>query len=104
MPWDITNFSSESDASIPVSAGAATRLIMRLSAAPGGSSKSATLTVYKNGNPTSLTCTISNTETLCSDASNSVTFDDGDSLAIRYSESGSPASARISYTFRYALQ
>lgn len=63
---------------------------MRTLDAPGAGT-SHVFTVYKNSSPTSLTCTISDTNTSCSDTSNTVSVTDGDILTIQGAIVGSPA-------------
>ena len=73
---------------------------MDLVTAPGVGA-SATVTLRKNGVNTALTCTISGTATSCSDTTNSVTYADGDVLAVIYNEAGGPANSRIKFNIRY---
>jgi hypothetical protein len=102
MPWDITQSSTESSEDIPVAAGTASRLILRIGTALSGS-QTATLTLRKNGADTAVTCTVPNNGTSCTDYVNSVSFADGDILSIKYNETGSPNS-RVKYSFLYATQ
>ena len=43
-----------------------------------------TFTVYKNGTPTAITCTVSSGSVTCTDLSNSVQFCTGDRIAVNY--------------------
>lgn len=63
-------------------------LYIGLSAAPG-SGENFTYTVQKNGSDTSVTATISNTDTTGSDTSNSAAFAAGDYVSVKLVRSGS---------------
>jgi hypothetical protein len=103
MPWDITQSGTESSQDVPVAAGTASKLIFRMGTALTGN-HTATITVRKNGADTSITCTIANGST-CTDYVNTVTYADGDSLSIKYNETGTTTpSGRVKYSFLYATQ
>jgi hypothetical protein len=110
VPWDITQSATEGFQDVPVSAGTAARLIFQVGSptAPGGiatlsGSQTATLTLRKNGADTLLTCTIPNNGSSCTNSVNNVTFVDGDSLTLRYTEAGNP-NVRVKYSFQFATQ
>jgi hypothetical protein len=50
-----------------------------------------TVTVYKNGAPTALTCSETGTATACTDSTHSVTFLAGDTLSVAITKSASGA-------------
>jgi hypothetical protein len=102
MPWDITQSSTEGNTDVPMPAGTASKLTLRLSTALSGS-QTATLTLRKNGADTAITCTIVASNASCTDYTHTATFVDGDMLSIRYSESSSP-SARVKYSFLYTTE
>jgi hypothetical protein len=85
---------------MPLPAGAASRLLVRLSAAPGGSG-AVTITVRRNGVNTALTCSVVGSATTCQNTTASISFVDGDRLSVFYSESSS-AAARVSWSIRYS--
>lgn len=61
--------------------------------APGGVGLSYTVTLFKNGIGTTLSCVISNAETSCSDSLNSVSVSPGDLIDVQLiSSNGVPAS------------
>src|SRR5205809_871138 len=64
-------------------AGTLSNLRIRLSATAGGTGASYTFTVRKNATSTSVTCTITDGASTCSDATNSVTFAAGDLISIQ---------------------
>ena len=68
------------------------KLVVRLSVAPGAGT-SYTYTLFKNGVATSLTCTISDLATSGSDLVNSATFAAGDTISIKRTRTGVPASS-----------
>ena len=96
-PNDVVNSATLGNADIPVSSGTASKLIVNASPTGGDT---ATVVLYKNGVATALTCTINSGGTNCTDMSNSVTFADGDLLAIRYDETGGPTS-RVKLSLLY---
>ena len=89
-------------ADVPLPAGAASKLRVRLTAAPGGAGV-VTVTVRKNGVNTALTCSVVGSTTTCQDEVAAVVFADGDRLSIFYTESSGSASARISWSIRYTV-
>lgn len=72
-------------------------LFIRTDVAPGVG-KSYTATLYVNGSPTSLTTTISGTDTASSNTSDYVTVSAGDRVNIYYYSTGSPSSTVLSYS------
>ena len=70
-------------------AGTFRNFYIEVDTAPG-SGKTRTITVQKNGSPTSVTVTLSDAETSGSDLSNSFTVSPGDYLSLEWASSGSP--------------
>jgi len=99
VPWDVLTTGTLGNAEIPVSSGTASKLFVRTSSALSGGD-SLTVELYKNGAATGLTCTINQTQSACSDTVTSVSFADGDLLAIRYDEVSSPGQ-RVKLSFLY---
>lgn len=99
MPWGVTSSGTEANASVPLPAGTASKLVVSLTAAPG-TGGSVTIRIRKNAGNTALTCTVSGTATTCTDTVNSVTFSDGDLLSILYTKANA-AAARIRFAFEY---
>jgi hypothetical protein len=91
----------ESDAQIPLPAGTASKLWVKLTVAPGGGD-TVTVTVRRNGASTPLGCTITGSGTTCTDATDSVVFAEGDRIAVLYTESGGTNTSRVSWSLRYA--
>jgi len=90
--------SDENDASMPVAAGTASRLVVRLVTAPGNN-QTVTLFVRKNHQDTALTCSITgNAATTCSDTTNEISFVAGDRLSIRYDETNGTANSRVTFS------
>lgn len=71
-------------------AGTLSKFYFRTSAAPG-SGTSYTTTLDKNGSASGITATVSDTNTLASDTTNSTTIAAGDTLRYTITKSGSPA-------------
>jgi hypothetical protein len=84
---------------VPVSSGTSEKLVLRVSAnlAVG---TSATLTLRKNHANTALTCTIGAGQSTCTDLAHQIAFGDGDTLSIRYNETGTP-NVRVTYSLQY---
>lgn len=76
-------------ATLAPSAGAIHSLRAEISGAAVGAGEDWTFTLYKNGSPTDLTCTIGEAETSASDTTNRVTVAAGDYLTIFCDETGS---------------
>ena len=74
--------------------GVLTDLKITLDAQPGGG-KSYTFVLYQNNNPTSMSVTISGTDTTGEDITHSVQVDNGDILQFVCTPSGTPAAARV---------
>ena len=72
--------------------GTMSNLRIKLATAPGsgGSGKGWTFTVYKNGSPTALTVTISETATTGQDTTHSFTYADGDVLSLQAAPISTP--------------
>lgn len=85
--WSTT----EADANLVISSPATFKsLKIELESTPGAG-KSYAFTLRKNGSDTSVTCTVSDTNTTCSDASNSFTVVAGDLVALQSVPSGTPS-------------
>lgn len=84
---------------MPIS-GTFSDLRVELSTAPG-SGDSRTFTFRKNGAGTSLTTTISNTDTANSDASNTVTVAAGDYITLQQTTAGTPATTDVFYALKF---
>jgi hypothetical protein len=91
-PWTTSEYLRQSK--MPDS-GTISNLYFKVTVAPG-SGKSHVVTVRKNSVDTSLTCTIADAETECSDASNSFTYAQGDLISIKIGPVNSPALADAS--------
>jgi hypothetical protein len=105
MPWDITQSGTESSEDVPMAAGTARKLLFK-AGTPLTAGQTATLLIRKNGIDTTLTCTITGAAggvSTCSDTADIVTFADGDTLSIKYTETGSP-NTRVKYSLLYAAQ
>lgn len=63
-----------------------------------GSGKSYTLTIQKNGADTSVTCTISDLSTSCSDSTHAVLMSAADTYSIKSVPSGTPSSSRLNFS------
>jgi hypothetical protein len=98
MPWDITQSGTEGNVNVPVSSGTASKLVFNVSSALSGAT--ATITVRKNGANTTLTCTIPDGGSSCTDLVNTVAFADGDLLSLSYTETNNP-NVRIKYSILY---
>ena len=77
-------------------AGTLKNLYVELSIAPGDT-KSRAFTVYKNGVATSLTCTVSDTNTTANDLSNTVSVSAGDDVEFSFAGSNTPATGYVKY-------
>ncbi|HEY6552636.1 MAG TPA: hypothetical protein VI669_04735 [Vicinamibacteria bacterium] len=105
MPWDITQSATESNTDVPMAAGTARKLLFRVGTALTAG-QTATMMIRKNGANTTLTCTITGAAggvSTCTNTVDTVTFVDGDSFSIRYTETGSP-DARVKYSFLYVAE
>ena len=80
--------------------GAISNMYVDLSTAPGVG-KSHTITLVKNGTPTSQTCTVSDTATTCTDLTNAVTFAPGDTASIQQTPTGTPAGGNVRMGHRF---
>lgn len=85
------------------STGTISRLFVRLDNTPGAG-KSYAFAFRKNGSDTALTCTISDSDTTCSDQTNSVAVTTGDLISLGITPSGTPTSRpfRAGVTFTSA--
>jgi hypothetical protein len=89
---------TEAASSFIVPGGTASKLYVQLGGAPGGTN-TVTVTVQQNSNPTALKCTVLSTATTCSDTSDSVAFNDGDTLSIKYT---GPNGTAVRLVVRYS--
>jgi len=80
-------------------AGALTNLYVRAAGTMGAGS--ITYTVRENGTPTPLSCTMTGTQTACSDTTDSAHFAAGDLISIGSTRSGTPTSQRTWWTAHY---
>lgn len=87
------------DQAMPV-AGTLSDLRVRLDTAPGAG-KSYAFTVRKNGADTSVTCTVSEAATSCSDTTNTAIFFSGDLISIESVPTGTPTAAAMRWTAKY---
>lgn len=85
---------------IAPSAGTVQKLRVQLDAAPG-SGKSYVITFRKELADTSITCTVSNLETSCSDIVNTSAIVAGDRVSVQITPSGTPAAARVSFILEF---
>lgn len=81
----------EADRQTILPAGVARNLLVRVSTAPGAGSW--TFTVRKNGVSTATACTISGSDTICSDVLHPASFMSGDLMSVMVHPEGTPASA-----------
>ncbi len=73
----------------------ATTLYIALSSSPG-SRKSRTFTLIKNGVDTTLSCTISDSNTMCQ-GNSGVAYSVGDLVTIKHVSNGNPSSSNVKY-------
>ena len=102
---DVDATESSVEQTVPVAA-TLSQFYVRLSGAPdppplSSSVQSYTFTVHKNGGGTLVTCTISESNTTCSDTTNSVAFNAGDTISIESDPSNGPNGARMHWTARF---
>lgn len=95
--WGATEAVVSSLASPP---GVIDKLYVLLTGTPG-SAKSYALTLYKNGSPTALTCTVSDLGTSANDTTHSVTVAAGDTLSIESVPSGTPTARLANIGMRF---
>jgi hypothetical protein len=75
-----------------------------LSGAPqnGGGTQSYTVVVMVDGSPSSITCTISESATSCTDTTHSVVLVPGQTVNVRVTPAGSPNTASATWSATYA--
>lgn len=95
--WTSTEIDNSTLVSSP---GVFKDFLMQLNASPGAGN-SYTFTLYKNGSPTALTCTISESDIECQDTTNEITLAQGDLISIESVPTSSPSArdARWSFIF-----
>ena len=81
-------------------AGTVSDFSITLGTAPG-TGKSRTFTLYKNGSSTSVSITISDTDTFGADLSNSVSISAGDSIQIYTTSSGIPLATTVNHSAKF---
>lgn len=81
--------------------GVLDKFYARIAAGGPGSGKSYAFTVYKNGSPTSVTCTISDSGVVSSDLSHTISVAAGDTISIESVPSGTPSSRNLGFSFRW---
>jgi len=103
--WADTAIASESFSRqvLPVG-GAVSKLNVGLSAAAGPANTSYTITVLKNGTATDLGCTITSTETSCTDGADSVTFAAGDEISLEAAPSATDPTDNLEVRFTVKLE
>lgn len=77
-------------------AGQADKFYVKMSTTPG-SGKSYAFTLRQNGSDTSLTCTISDSSTTCSDTSNTVSLSAHDTLTVSVVPTNTPSNAYVGF-------
>ena len=102
VPWGHNEEAVEFDASVPVPAGTASKLLVAVSD-PLDGVESLTIVVRRNGVNTALGCTISAPQSSCSNVVDSETFADGELLSIRYDESAGVGES-VKFTLLYNVQ
>jgi hypothetical protein len=98
-----TNLNQDASSTIPVD-GTISALYVGTSGglyAPG-TGTSYTITLFRDGGATALSCTISNTATSCDDLTHSLSVYAGDTLAIEDTESGTPAQVNLSWSMDFS--
>lgn len=91
--------SEVSNSMLMPTAGTLDRLYIKLNGTPDGAATYA-FTVYKNGAPTALTCTVASAATTASDLSNSITFSAGDTISLQCTPSGTPTARAVTFSAR----
>jgi len=99
IPWDVLTDNDLSDVEIPVSSGTASKLFVRTDTTLAALD-SLTVEIFKDGAATGLSCTIGSGQIQCSDTATSVSFADGELLAVRYTEISSPGQ-RVKFSILY---
>lgn len=79
--------------------GTIDKLYVILNNTPGGAA-TYTFTVYKNGSPTAVTCTVASAATTASDLSNSITFSSGDTISVASTPTGTPSARSVRFSMR----
>ena len=98
-----TSGTSESYLQFPMPAGTVRQLRVRVPIAAGaaGSGNTWRFTVHKNGSPTSVTCSIFETASSCSDLANYATFAAGDLISLRVEAISNPADSDGLWTAQF---
>ena len=91
---------TEGSVSVPVPAGTAAKLTVSISAAPGAG-RQWTFTVRRSGSDTTVTCTISNPNTTCSDTTNTAAFTAAQTIDLGIVASGNPSDATATCSITY---
>jgi len=91
---------TENVVEIVIPSGTASKLFVNLTVAPGAG-KSRTITLRKSGASQTLTCTVSAAATTCNDTTHSVSFVNGDRIAVLHNQSaGAPAASQVQFGFQ----
>lgn len=83
-------------------AGTLKWLRVELTAPPNGEGKSYAFTVMLNGNPTALTCTVTNAETSANDLVNTVAIVAGDLISLKCVPTGTPDVVGVQWSMLFA--
>ena len=84
---------------VPMPAGTLGNLRVRLEDV-GAVGTTTTVTVNVNGIDTAITCSISTAVNSCSDAVNTVVVVDGDAVAMRIEQTGTPLPTRVNFSLQ----
>src|SRR5262249_33245364 len=99
-PFTIPGTPSSSEATVQVAlqADGSITNFQAFVRSPPGTGKSWTFTVNANGVPTTVTCTIADTDNSCADTSDTATFTSAASIAVRTAPAHTPAATQIGWT------
>jgi Collagen triple helix repeat (20 copies) len=102
-PFGGFSSSASSDVDIPMPAGGAKNLRLSVAGVPAG--VTVALTVYRNSDPTTLTCSYSGPfiQGCSTPPATEVLFAASDTLSVRYSEIGGDAFGRVKFSLVYVL-
>ena len=81
-------------------AGTLSKLYIQLTGTPG-TGQSYIFTVYQNGSPTSLACTVADTATTCNDTAHSVTITAGDQMSLESVPVSTPTARKAIWTLDF---
>jgi hypothetical protein len=87
---------------VPLPAGLVKRLFVQVDVAPGPASQSDVFNVCVTGNcDTGITCTILSGQTECTDSTDTVTINDGDTLALQAISLDSAKTTDVTWSLEY---